>query len=207
MSDHVAIPLSIEFNPAALEIVRADAVSDLPVVQAFVIRTQAEADFAAAQLKDFLRAADEVEAKRKRATDPINASLKEIRSWFKPAEDALTACASALRGALQVWNVEQARKQREQYQLAQAAAKAGDMQAVTEALVASSAAAPVKQEGIATWEVWVAYVRHPTEVPREWCEPDIKRIEAHARAAKGEAPPAPIAGVVFTREVRSRVSR
>ena len=123
MSDYYSLPLVIEYNAATLEAVRADAVSDLPAVQAFVIRTQAEADFAAAQLKEFLRAADEIEAKRKRATDPLNSSIKEIRSWFKPAEDALGACAAALRGALQTWNVEQARKQREQFQLAQEARK------------------------------------------------------------------------------------
>ena len=42
-----------------------------------------------------------LEERKKRATDPLNAVLKEIRSWFKPPQDILVQIESHLKKLIQ----------------------------------------------------------------------------------------------------------
>ncbi len=198
----------IEFTSEPLVVLERDATEALGPLRTFKIANQEQADACAKILQSFLSELDQVTEKEQRATGPLLASLAEIRSWHTPAKAALKLCADAARASLSAWNLHLAETRRQQFAAAQLAAKAGDMAKVTEALVASSAASPAKQEGVASWEVWEAEIVDPAAVPREWCNPDEKRINAHAKAAKGSGPPpAAIAGVVFKRAMRSRVSR
>ena len=56
-------------------------------IKSFEIIVQDDYDFANELLGTAKSEKKRLETKRKKATDPLNASLKEIRSWYKAAVD------------------------------------------------------------------------------------------------------------------------
>lgn len=199
------IPVTIEFNPLALQQEQDAASAELPLVQAVPIDSEAECAEAAEYLRDVLRRKDAVETMRRKATGPLNTALKEIRGWFKPTLDALEAVQQAVRAGIEAHQAKQLATRREAFQLAGEAAAARDIDAVGEAL--ALATAPSTVQGVSFTQRWRAVVFAPDMVPYEYLTPDIVKIQLHAAECPPERTPEPIAGVRFELETESRVRR
>lgn len=79
-----------------------------------VITTQEEQNNAGALLTEINRYNDELEKVKKGATDPINKTLKIIRSWFKPGEERREAAIQAIRTEMGRFQLEADKKAREE---------------------------------------------------------------------------------------------
>ena len=79
-----------------------------------VITTQEEQNNAGALLTEINRFNDQLEKVKKEATDPINKTLKVIRSWFKPGEERREAAIEAIRAEMGRFQLEADKKAREE---------------------------------------------------------------------------------------------
>lgn len=93
-------PLPPPDTQGALEKEAADAKAVLQGIEEFEVAEQADLDFADEVLGDVKRAWNELEERKKKATGPMNAALKEIRSWFKPAQDFYSKAEGILKGKI-----------------------------------------------------------------------------------------------------------
>lgn len=89
-----------------------------------VITTQEEQNSAGELLTEINRFNDQLEKMKKEATDPINKTLKVIRSWFKPGEEKREAAIEAIRKEMGRYQLEADKKAREEE--AKIAARVGE---------------------------------------------------------------------------------
>jgi hypothetical protein len=151
-------------------------------------------------MREALAKGKALHAMMRRALGPIEEAEKEIRSWFSPGAKAWAELAAALKDAMGAYQIAEAERARELEALAQKAAKAGDVKALTKALTAADGAGPAKAEGVTTRFVWKLKRVVPDLVPEDWKVPDVQRAEAHARAAGSSETIDPVPGFVFERE-------
>ena len=148
-------------------------------------------------LRDAKGRASELEEKRKAATAPLNKSLKEINSWFKPAQEKLGALEALLKRGLNEYvrrrEIEaQASMKRVEEQARQGGTPEG-LTAAIEAIVEP----PAPLAGFSSREVWAAEVVDAAKVPREYCSPDPKLVAALAKEAnEDELSPEDVADVL-----------
>lgn len=149
----------------------------------------------------------EIDAERKAVTQPLNAAVKRINSWFKPALDTLQATEDHCRKLIGGYHLRQQEEQERQFKAAQTAMVEGDVGGASDALAASSAAAPAKAVGTAARVVWRAVVRDPMQVPRQYLTVNQSALDAVARSIpKGETP-TPIPGVEFVKDTTVTLRR
>jgi len=174
------------------------AESDLQTWREFTIDTAEEYEAVDAVLSDVVRRKDAATAMRTSATGPLYKATKTIESWFAPYLGALTGLEVLLKGGMGTYRLAQAEREREAREAAAVAADADDSEALTEALTvaAEAAQAPAGRASVG-FEWRVARIVEDL-LPREWWTPNTKRIDAHAKAHKGDDPPV-IPGVVFER--------
>jgi hypothetical protein len=202
-------PVKISFDPLAVKTAETSALAQLNDLQGATIDNDAELEQFSALLVETTRERKLIEAMRAETLAPIKTALKvaedTVDKLFNFALTTKQASETKLRelvGGYQQAKAEAAR------QLRAAAAKAAqerNPEALTKALVASNQVAPGKLAGVGVKEVWVATIKASDLVPYEWCVPDEKRINKHARETPIEQTPAPIPGVIFTREARTTV--
>lgn len=198
------------------------------VSDSIVIETQ-EQDVQACELgKKINGELKRLGALKKTMTDPINLSLKNIRALFKPAEDAGEKYLRTIKDAHNGFVAEQQRIAREhEARLAEIArqkaeelkekakdeafegneevAKALEQEAImAETLTPVVAPAVPKVEAVAMKTYWSAEVVDINLVPREYLLPDMNKLNALARAIKGESN---IAGVRFVSRQDSSFGR
>lgn len=175
-----------------------DAKDALAMIQEFEIAEQADYDFANEALGDAKSSWKALETRKKKATGPLNQSLKEIRSWFKPAQDFYAQAERLLKGKL----AEAHRKAREEQDRAlreaQEAHQTGDVEAVREALVQSQAVEIAQADNVSVIASWDFEIVDVKLLPREYLIPDEKAIRGVVKSLGGEAA---IPGVrVFTKD-------
>ena len=78
------------------------------------ITSQEDQNKAGALLTELNRYADQLEAMKKEATDPINKTLKTIRGWFKPREEKVEEAIDAVRAAMGAYQLEADKKAEEE---------------------------------------------------------------------------------------------
>lgn len=78
------------------------------------ITTQEEQNSAGELLTELNRYADQIETMKKEATDPLNKSLKTIRSWFKPREEKVGEAIDAVRAEMGRFQLKADKKAREE---------------------------------------------------------------------------------------------
>ena len=139
----------------------------------------------------------ELTALMRRATKPLNAALGEVRSWFRPALDAIDAAEKLLTEPLARYRLEQFKASEASQVKAAEAAEAGDVDGVLEAL--SAPALEAQDTATSTVFRWVVAHVDPAKLSRQYLVPDMRALNAYARAAgKGEIEPIP--GVTFDRQ-------
>lgn len=146
-----------------------------------------------------------LETRRKTVVDPLNGVVKEVRSWFKPAEEYLERCEAHLKQLVGAYQAEVARKNQEA--LAALSAAAAEQDQVKVAMAVGSIASTPKAQGISVREAWDWELVDENQVPREFLSVDPVKVNAYARAAKDHEP-SPVAGIRFFRKqvVTTRVS-
>lgn len=116
----------------------------------------------------------EIEAQRDAIVKPINAGLKNLRDFFRPALDGYTSLRSVLDGKL----LEHQRALLARRAEAVAAAPAAPVAAL-QTLAALAAVPP--PAGVSVRETWACEVVNPLAVPREFLVVDEKALLDYAR--------------------------
>lgn len=173
-----------------IEVEKEDVVPALEAIRTLLVQSDQDQEFAADILRDIKERHAHVEGKRTEITKPLNAALRNVNNLFRPLKDALGEAERLLKGKIAAYQqsvIEQNRKQLE------AAAQAETHQEA-QAMMASTQ--PVQSpQGVNVRHVWKPRVVDATKVPRDYLAVDINKLEAHAKAAKGQ--PKAIPGVVF----------
>jgi hypothetical protein len=155
----------------------------LSLVESFEIRSPLELKFAEDERAFVKKQWADYEVKRKKATGPLNESLREINGWFKPVQ-------TALKNLEQIWNdklLTYAREQaQERQRLLVAAQTASEPAVMREALIAASEAAP-QNEKTTYIDHWVWEITEEADIPREYMSPDPSKINAIVSELKGTA--------------------
>ncbi len=198
--------VKVDFNPAAIEPLRARALAELESVQGIEVPDEDTAKLAAEVLVSIAAVRKDAVAQSKAWLEPLKSEVERIRAPFKAIEDTCDAARGIVDKALGAFAL--ARAEAERLALAAATkAIAEDRPAaeLTTALQARDAAAPVAMKGVTFKAFWTAEVINPGMVPHEFLAPDLKKIAAHAGATSPDAEPTPIPGVRFKLETSSTV--
>lgn len=186
-----------------------------------VIKNDTDYEVYAAKLKDAKARQRLLESGYEQHAAPLNAALRHIRGFWKPATDIVeqecTLRARAMgeyhnrkqaeQRRLQQLADEEARKQREALEArAQKADERGQIdKAATLAQQAAMTVAPVirtdapKVSGQSVREVWLFQIEDASKIPREYLMPDEAKIGKFARMMKADAR---MPGVRFYSETR-----
>ncbi len=155
-----------------------DTQAALQEIGDFAVASAEDEEFVGELLRDVKSKNNALEAKKKRATAPLNASLKEIRSWFKPAQQALSQLERELKSKVITYHRQLAaereaelRKLREAKSLE--AAKAAQV-AITQAQTPTTASIRVSKR-------WDFEVNDLSLVPREYLTLDTSAVRAAIR--------------------------
>jgi hypothetical protein len=175
-----------------------EAEENAPAYALVTIEDANDYTLADALLTDVAQRKADVLAMRKSATGPMYTAAKTVEAWFRPLLTALEASEAALKRVMGQYRIALEKREREARELAAKAAEASDAKALVTALTVASEAA-TKPAGRATARyVWAVESCNPPAMSREFLVPDVSRLEALARAHKGDEPPI-VPGVVFVR--------
>lgn len=174
-----------------------------------VIRTDSDYEFVAARLKDAKARQKIAESGYEQHAGPLNAALKVVREFWKPAIGIIEQECSLLARMLGDWHTEKLQKQRLlQQQADEQAAKErralelraqkadakGDVdKAISIAQQAANVVAPVirtdapKIAGQSVREVWLFVIEDASLVPREYLEVDAAKVRRYVNAMKADA--------------------
>lgn len=200
MIEH-SITLHVPATAPEVAALQAAAEAELAQWGGFTIDTAEEYAAVDAVLSEVVRRKDGATAMRKRATGPLYKATKEIESWFAPYLGALTKLETLLKGGMGAYRLAQDAKAAEARKLAAEAADAGDGAALTEALTVATEAAQAPAGRASIGFEWRVHRIAEDMVPDEWWCIDRAKIDAHAKAHKGDDPPV-IPGVIFERFAR-----
>lgn len=197
MTDANIIKVTLPTNAITVAKMQAEIEGDAEFLLTTTVDNADDYTFADELLSDLAGKLDALVAMRKRATDPLKASAKEIESWFRPSVKALEGVITHLKGVMGTYRkgVEAARLA--SIEAAAVAAETHDAPALLEAM----AATPAAPEGRATcaWYWRVARVFRPM-LRDEDLIPDLAKFDAIAKAHPGaDTQPPVIPGVTFER--------
>jgi hypothetical protein len=170
-----APPTELEVKTAASEFEEA-----LAMVRDFDLETDEDAAFAEAERADAKKQWDTWEAKRKSLTVPMNEALRNANAMFKPVLGALAEIRKVWGGKL----VElKQRRETEQAALLAQAQTAATPEETQAALVAASEAI-LQPVGTAFVDNWKFEVTDLAALPREYLQPDERKIKGVVKALK-----------------------
>ena len=195
----------VDFDPLALDPLKKRALAELDNVQGMLLADDDDAKAAAAVLVSIAAVKKDAAAQSKEWLEPLKAETARIRLPFKSIEDLCDAARAIVDRALGAYALQKAKAERLALAEATKAVIADDTKALTTALQARDAAAPVAMAGVSFKAFWVAEVINPGMVPLEFLAPDLKKIGAHASACSADSEPTPIPGVRFKLETSSTV--
>lgn len=168
----------------------------MALLERFEICSEDDYKFAGELLKSAKERWKALEEKRTAVTGPLNAALREINGWFKPAQEPYKKAEDRLKHMMSAYILTQRAKAAETMQAAAQAAQAGDIEGAA-AHVATLAPAPAIK-GVSVREVWDFEVVDPAAVPREFLTVDVEKVKSAIWYADTEkTPPRPIPGLRF----------
>jgi hypothetical protein len=191
----IAVPASVQ----AVAALQLEAETERDFALSCTIDTPEDYAIVCHLLTEICKREDAAIAMRKSATGPMYQSVRTIESWFK---DLLGACAAArahLKKEVARYEIARKNSELEARRLAAKAAETGDAGTLITALTTAADAAERVPGGTARIAFGYVVKRIAADMlPDEWWCPDVARIEAVAKAHKGDEPPV-IPGVVFER--------
>jgi hypothetical protein len=186
-----------------------------------VIRNDADYEAYALRMKDAKARGKILESGYEQHAAPLNAALKSVRGFWKPAIDIVEQeCGLRARAMGEYHNKKQAEQRRLQQLADEEAAKQrralearaqkadgkGDVdKAIALSQQAAMTVAPVvrtdapKITGQSVREVWLFQIEDASRIPREYLMPDEAKLGRFAKAMKADAV---VAGVRFYSETR-----
>jgi hypothetical protein len=165
----------------------------LQVVQGFLVETDEAFGKAAELTKEVKREYKQIDARLKSATDPLNASLKQIRGWFKPMLDLLSSCETVLKQKMAAYQMQKVEDSQAALKRLGEAAVSRDLHQVQ--LAAESLVEIPKAKGVGIRQVWDWKIADESQVPRQFLTVNASAVNAHVKESSGE--PAAIPGIVF----------
>jgi len=161
---------------AELETEAKDASEVLAMIEEFEIDTQEDYDFANEALGDVKSSWKTLEAKKKSVTKPLNDVLKEVRGWFKPAQDHYKKAEGIWKTKLAEAHRKAQEAQDKALKEVQEAHAAGNADGVKTALVKSQTSEIQQADNISVIQGWDFEVTDESKVPRQYMVPDVKAI-------------------------------
>lgn len=151
-------------------------------------------EYAGEFLKSVKRLYNEVEARRKKVTDPLNAALKEFRGWYKPTLDILEEGERLLKKKLGDYALKKEQEREEQMRQIAAASRQGDFDSAH--AISQNLSESASHAGISVQRKWDYKVTDFAQVPREFLCIDHSALKIHIRNA-GKDKPQSVPGVEF----------
>lgn len=190
-----------EAKPLGEAELRAEAAHQehrIAIVERLIIENPEGVAYALAQVQEVKARWAELEAQRKSATQPLNATIKTINGWFKPALDSLADLERIWKQKIAAAQAKIERERQKQLALAEAArAKAEEAkrpatqakhEAVALAAEGAARAARVDLPGLTSRTEWKWEVIDAAALPEDLrtIEPRRKEITALVTAQKGD---------------------
>lgn len=153
-----------------------DLAEALALVERYEMAGPDDMAFARAQIEEAAGQWRQLEDRRTAATKPLNAALREVNSWFKPAQEAVKKIEQAWKGKVVSAQLAAEAQARLLSQAAQELAKAGDMAGVKASMVAAADVTQIDTSGLSFRDVQRFEVVDARLVPVAYCSPDIRKI-------------------------------
>ena len=155
-------------------------------IQAFVIETKEDLDFAAEVLADTKKTIKRLDDKRKEITGPLNEALKAANALFKPAIGFYEQCEKLIKAKISAAHAKAEEIARQALENASNAAVSGDSAGLTTALEVHDAAVQFPTvDGIQYRSSWKFEIVNEKEIPREFLTPDLRLIQSVVMHKKG----------------------
>lgn len=164
----------------------------LAMVEGFEINTAEDFEAISEILKDIKTQYKQIEKERKAVTDPLNAIIKKVNGWFRPAKDDFTKIEKAIKRKMSDYQLTQKQKQTEALEQA---VEQGDVRFLQKA---SSLQMP-KVQGISSRVVWKFEIEDESLLPREFLMPDERAIAEAVKEKEGDTK---IPGVKVIKDVQ-----
>lgn len=195
-----AAPLAVTVatNAAQVATLQREAEELATLTTGASVTTPEEYEFADATLTEIVRKRDAAIAMRGEATGPMYKAIKVVEGWFRPVDQALSAAIKDLKGALGTYRIEQSKRESAARELAAKAAETGDAETMITALTTAATVAAPPPGAARVALRWVRKRIAADMLPQDWWTPDLAKIDAFAKAHKGDDPPV-IPGVIFER--------
>jgi len=184
-----------EDDKKAITTVTAQARINLESVRAFEIRSDEDKAFAAELLKAAKAKLNDLEARRRKFTVPIDTLKKEVQSLFKPPQSYYEEIERALKFKIGTYELAQRAAAEARMLEASAAVQEGDTAKAAEVVASIVPVVPV--QGITIRERWEWRVIDASLVPREFLTVDERKV--NAVAPRGEDAPPAIPGIEWTK--------
>jgi hypothetical protein len=195
MSENDVVKLEVVKAQDSVDKAREQGEDYLAAFEDFEIETPEDYEVASDCLKDVKKVAKQIKAEKELATKPMNTALRQVRSWFAPAEKALADTEKLLKTKIADWTLLQEQRNREAMQKAAAASQAGNFDEAHEA--AKQITDRPKAKGITVSQPgWDYILEDLSKVPREFLALDHSAVKIHLKNAGAEKP-TPIPGVKF----------
>jgi hypothetical protein len=188
------------FSQSTLDAKRAQIAEANQIVARLAVSDAVSLAEANEWLQLIVQEKDAIEDMRTSVTKPLNATLKQINSWFKPIADLCAKAESNLKHEIGRYAAAERQKQQLAFQAASLAHSAGAHTAARTALAVASSAETQTPQGTSVREVWRAEIINPAAVPPAFLIPNEPAIQAHARTTPVDVAPVPIAGVRFYKD-------
>ena len=188
----------VQYDNTKTELVveRASAEELLTLVRDMPIESQDDLDLAAEALAKAKGEFKRLEAKKQLVTGPLNKSLVEVRSWFKPTQDFYAAVESILKKKIADYHTVCARLNQLAVEQAAAAHASNNSAGISEAL--STIQVPEKVQGLGLRQTWDFEVVDIALVPHEYLFVNETAVRAAMKQnASKDGVPEPISGIRF----------
>ena len=145
--------IKVTLPTSAIEVAKmqAEIEKDAPFLLTTEVVTAIDYSDADEILTDVVRKKDALVAMRKRATEPLKASAKEIESWFAPAVRTLCEVESFLKGKMGAYHQRLAEAKAAASSNVARAAEAHDAPALLEAMASVPVAARTTIGSLPSW--------------------------------------------------------
>lgn len=127
-----------------------------------------------------------IKTEKEKVTKPLKATVKQVEAWFDVLLSPLDEAKRLFKEKATAYQIAQAEEQRKALAATQAAFQAGDEKAVEAHALQAATAMPEKVKGAFVTDRWSVEIVDEKLVPREFLIVDVKKLDALARAMKGD---------------------